>query len=149
MSYRNLEIWQLARTLTADVHRMSLTKLPKFEMFEEGAQIRRSSKSIRSNIVEGYGRRRYKAEYIKFLVYAHASCDETIDHLETLFETESLKDEPLYRNLAGRLDTLGRKVNLFIQAVQREHLTPVTTARRASESRIPNPESRISSAVSR
>ncbi|HRF20465.1 MAG TPA: four helix bundle protein, partial [Chitinophagaceae bacterium] len=78
MSYRKLEVWQLAREIVIEIHKMSLS-LPKFEMFEEGQQIRRSSKSVKSTIVEGYGRRRYKNEYIKFLVYAHASNDETID----------------------------------------------------------------------
>jgi len=33
MSYRTLEVWQLARTLVVDIHKMTLTKLPKFEMF--------------------------------------------------------------------------------------------------------------------
>ena len=71
-------------------------QLPKFEQYEMASQIRRSVKSIKSNIVEGYGRRRYKLEFIRFLVIAHASCDETIDHLETLFETHSFKNENLY-----------------------------------------------------
>jgi four helix bundle protein len=77
-------VWQLARDISIGVHRMTIGLLPKIEMYEEGSQIRRSSKSIRSNIVEGYGRRRYKQDFIRFLTYAHASCDETIDHLETL-----------------------------------------------------------------
>ena len=66
---------------------MTLT-LPKFEQFEEGQQIRRSMKSVRSNIVEGYGRRFYKGDYIRFIIYALASNDETIDHLDMLFETK-------------------------------------------------------------
>ncbi|MGZ8510786.1 MAG: four helix bundle protein [Chitinophagaceae bacterium] len=88
-------MWKLSRELVIDIHKMSLA-LPKIEVFEEGQQIRRSMKSIKATIVEGYGRRRYKADFIKFLVYAHASTDETIDHLETLFETGSLTDEQLY-----------------------------------------------------
>jgi hypothetical protein len=36
MSYKKLEIWQLARELAIDIHRMTLEKLPKFEMYEEG-----------------------------------------------------------------------------------------------------------------
>ena len=60
MSYRNLEIWNLSRKATIDIHHMTLNKLPKFEMFEGGSQIRRPVKSIRSNIVEGYGRRSAK-----------------------------------------------------------------------------------------
>lgn len=121
MSYRNLEIWQLARTVSVDVHKMTLTQLPKFEMYEEGSQIRRASKSVRSNIVEGYGRRRYKQEFIKFLVYAHSSCDETIDHLETVFETGSLTDEKTFRDLSAQLDTLGRKISKFIDSVEAGH----------------------------
>ena len=85
MSYKNLEIWQLARGLVIDIHKMTLRKLPKFEMYEEGQQIRKSIKTVKSTIAEGYGRRRYKQEFIKFLIYALLSNDETIDHLETLF----------------------------------------------------------------
>lgn len=59
MSYKNLEIWKLAREVVIEIHQMSLNELPKFEMYEVGSQIRRSSKSIKSNIVEGYGRRYY------------------------------------------------------------------------------------------
>ena len=123
MSYRNLEIWQLARTLVVDVHQMTLKKLPKFEMFEEASQIRRSVKSVKSTIVEGYGRRRYKQEFIKFLTYSLASCDETVGHLETLFETESLIDRKLFDDLHGRLETLGKKLNLFTQSVERSHIS--------------------------
>ena len=80
MSYKNLEIWKLARELAVDIHKLTLNELPKLETFEQGSQIRKSSKSVRSTIVEGYGRRRYKQEFIRFLNYAIASNDETIDH---------------------------------------------------------------------
>jgi len=123
MSYKNLEIWQLARELVIDIHKMTLKKLPKFEMYEEGNQIRKSSKSVRSTIVEGYGRRRYKQEFIRFLIYAIGSNDETADHLDTLFETESLTDKELYQDLSERLDKLGRKLNLFIKSVEKGHIS--------------------------
>lgn len=100
---------------------MTLKSLPKFELYEEASQIRRSVKSIRSNIVEGYGRRRYKLEFIRFLTYAHASCDETIDHLETLHETGSLADDALYERLGKKLNQLGGKLNQFIQSVELQH----------------------------
>jgi len=121
MSYRNLEVWKLARDASVAVHKMTLTKLPKFEMFEEGSQIRRSVKSVRSNIVEGYGRRRYKQEFIKHLVYALGSSDETIDHLDPLLETGSLTDKPTFDDLSARLNTLGKKLNNFLQSVEKGH----------------------------
>ncbi len=123
MSYKNLEIWQLVRDLVIDIHKMTLSKLPAFEMHEEGKQIRKSIKSVKSTIVEGYGRRRYKQDFIRFLIYAIASNDETLDHLETLFETQSLKDKELYRDLCERLDKLGRKLNLFIKSVDKNHIS--------------------------
>jgi len=135
MSYRDLEIWKLARQIAIGVHGMTLQNLPKFETYEEGSQIRRSAKSISANIVEGYGRRRYKQEFIRFLVFAHSSCDETIDHLEMLFETGSLTNELVYRDLRARLDLLGRKLNVFIDSVERSH--------RTGRSDIPDPGSRI------
>ena len=123
MSYRTLEVWQLARKLVVDIHKMTLTRLPKFEMFEEGSQIRRSMKSVKSTVVEGYGRRRYKQEFVRYLTYALASCDETTDHLETLFETESLTDHALFDDLHERLQVLGKKLNLFEQSVERSHIS--------------------------
>jgi four helix bundle protein len=119
MSYKNLEIWELSRELSIMIHAMTLKELPKFEMYEEGSQIRKSSKSTRSNIVEGYGRRKYPMEYIRFLTYSIASNDETIDHLETLFETESLKNNSLYNELHDKIEILGKKLNLFIQSIER------------------------------
>jgi len=114
---------------------MTLQNLPKFEMYEEASQIRRSAKSVSANIVEGYGRRRYKQEFIRFLVFAHASCNETIEHLELLFETGSLTNEVLYRDLSAQLDLLGRKLNVFIDSVERSH--------RTNRSDISDPDSRI------
>jgi four helix bundle protein len=120
MSYKKLEIWQEARQLSIMIHEMSL-KLPKFEQFEEAQQIRRSSKSVRSNIVEGYGRRKYKADFIRFLIIAQASNDETIDHLETLFETKSFTDQLQFENIYQALQKLGRKINNFLKAIERDH----------------------------
>lgn len=80
MSYKDLDIYNLALRLFFEVHSLSL-KLPRHELYELGSQIRRSADSIVTNIVEGYGRRRYKAEYIRFLTFSHASTDETILHI--------------------------------------------------------------------
>ena len=44
MSYKKLEVWQLALELVIDIHRMTLEKLPKFEMYEEGRLCRERTK---------------------------------------------------------------------------------------------------------
>ena len=119
MSYKKLEIWQLANEIVIEIHEMTITKLPKFEMYEEGSQIRRSSKSTKATIVEGYGRKQYKAEFVRFLIYSLGSNDETTDHLENLYNTKSLQDETYYRRVHEKLELLGKKINLFIKGVER------------------------------
>jgi four helix bundle protein len=130
-SYRDLDIYKKAHKLAVEIHEMSL-KLPKFELYEEGSQIRKSSKSIENNIVEGFGRRRYKQEFIKYLTYSLASCDETCNHLNNLYETESLKDTIKYEYFCEEYDHLGKMMTNFIKSVESGHKT-----------RIENPVSRI------
>ena len=121
-SHKDLEIYRLSHRLAVEVHETSL-KLPKFEMYEEGSQLRRSAKSIPNNIVEGFGRRRYKNEFLKHLIYALSSCDETREHLEILFETGSLESKERFTYFLGKYDELGRKINNFVKAVNSGHMT--------------------------
>ena len=123
MSYKKLGIWNLAREIVIEIHAMTLS-LPKLEMYEEGSQIRRSSKTVKACIVEGYGRRRYQQDWIKFLVYALSSNDETLDHLENLWDTKSLTDEMQYQQLHQKTERLGKMINGFIQSVEKQHASP-------------------------
>lgn len=117
-SYRDLEIYKMSYKLAIELHKMSL-KLPQYEMYEEGSQLRRSSKGITANIVEGYGRKKYKAEFIKFLVYAQASCDETVVHLGFIRDTHAAVEEEI-RHYIASYEELGSKINRFIQYVGKE-----------------------------
>ncbi len=111
MSYRNLDIYKMAFDLFPKVHKASFL-LPKYELYELGSQLRRSADSVVTNIVEGYGRSIYKNEYYRFLVFSHASNDETINHLEKImvlypeFFTE-------FEVLKHQYDLLGGKINNY------------------------------------
>ena len=116
-SYRDLTIFKQSKLLGIEIHQLSLC-LPKIEMYEEGSQIRRSSKAISIAIVEGYGRRRYKADFIKYLIYAQSECDETIEHLNYLFETKSYNEVDRYNFLKTSYETLSKQINNFIKWVE-------------------------------
>jgi four helix bundle protein len=96
-------------------------KLPKHELYEQGSQIRRSSKRIKDTIAEGYGRRRYKDEFIRFLIFAHSSNDETLSQLNMIndlyFESEGLNQ------LIEEYQTLSKKINRFLDYVKDNWLT--------------------------
>jgi four helix bundle protein len=115
-SYKDLEVYRLSFDLAKEIHKMTLN-LPKYEMYEEGSQIRRSAKAIPANLAEGFGRRKYKNDYLRFLIYAHASCDETKVHLDMLYETGSLENRELYENLKKGYSRLSIKIYNFIESV--------------------------------
>ncbi len=121
--YKRLEIYRLAHRLAVEVHRMTLA-LPRHELFEEGGQIRRSSKSVSAQIVEGYCLRKNKNEFLQYLNRAYASSHETVEHLEFLRETGSLSDEDLYRQLHEEYESLCRMIFRFIAGVAAEHVAP-------------------------
>lgn len=124
--YKKLKIYKIAHELALKVHKMTLD-LPKFELYEEGSQIRRSSKSVSSNIVEGYSLRRYKNEYIRYLSQAYASCQETIEHLDYLYDTNSLKERILYDELNKAYNELCGMLFNFVQSVWERHETKIVS----------------------
>jgi len=120
VSFKELEIYKLAHENAKEIHQVTF-KLPKFEFYEQGSQIRRSSKRIKDTIADGYGRNRYKDEFIRFLTFAHASCNETISQLETLnelyFNNDGLNDYIVQYNV------LGAKINKFIDYVEKSWIS--------------------------
>ncbi len=115
-SYKDLDIYQISLSLFYEVHPASLL-LPKYELYELGSQLRRASDSVTTNIVEGYGRKRYKADFIRFLVFSHSSCLETKNHLEKI---DNLYKGVILNNkqLITQYDILEAKIFNFIKYVE-------------------------------
>ena len=117
--YKDLDIYNLAFKLAVKIYRLSL-ELPHPDKFETGSQIRRSSQSVKDNIVEGYGRRRYKADFIKFLVVSHSSCLEATSQAEFLVE---VKNSEQWQIVAEELNAVGIKMYNFIEYVEKNWKT--------------------------
>jgi len=121
-SYKDLEIYQLAFQLAVDIYRLSII-LPNPDKFETGSQIRRASQSIKDNIVEGYGRRVFKADFIRFLIISHASLLEATSQakfLDTIHPTTGWKE------IDEQLEKLGIKISNFIEYVNENWKTQLT-----------------------
>ena len=74
--FEDLQVFKRAYRISLEVHRASLC-FPKAEQYGLGSQIRRASKSVPSNIAEGFGKQRLsKAEFHRFLMIAMGSADE-------------------------------------------------------------------------
>ncbi|MFT3747824.1 MAG: four helix bundle protein [Agriterribacter sp.] len=62
--------------------------------------------------------RNTKLIFLRFLTYAQSECDETIEHLDFLFETASFVDDEKYENLKYNYSKLSRQINSFIDWVE-------------------------------
>lgn len=85
-------------------------ELPKYELYESGSQLRRAAKSVSANIVEGYGRKEYEADYHRFLVIALASNDEASEWLRYLADCHPAIAETITPLLAENAE-IGRMLN--------------------------------------
>ena len=73
----DLEVFRRAYRVSLEVHRASLG-LPRIEQFALADQLRRSSKSVCANLVEGFAKQSHSAaEYRRYLAVAIGSSDET------------------------------------------------------------------------
>lgn len=120
---RQLEIYKIAHDLGVRIHAMPL-RLPWFEQYEEARQIRRSSKSVSVQLVEGYRQRKYRDEFLHYLHRAAGSADETREHLDYLHQTGSLKDPKEYAFMAAESAKFLSKLINFTTGVERNHSKP-------------------------
>ena len=109
----DLQIYQLAYKLMIEIHKVTLT-FPKIEQYGGIAdQLRRSSKSITANIVEGFGKQRfYKDEFRRMLVYSIGSCDETMLWIKAASDLNYI-DQEVMRHYIKEYKILVKKISAF------------------------------------
>ena len=115
-TFEDLEVFQRAYKISLEVHRMSLN-LPKIEQYGLADQLRRASKSVAVNIAEGYGKRRSKAEFGRYIQMAIGSSDEMRVWLRYCLdlgyiaeaEWQSWRDE--YHEISKMLNGLHKAIN--------------------------------------
>jgi four helix bundle protein len=74
--YRSLKVFQLSYELAMEIFHLSKT-FPKEETYSLTDQIRRASRSVPSNIAEGYRKRQYPKHFISKLSDADGESSET------------------------------------------------------------------------
>jgi four helix bundle protein len=105
-SFKDLVIYQKARTLTKSVFEITKT-FPKEEMYSLTDQIRRSSRSIGAQIAEAWGKRRYEKHFISKLTDADAEQLETQHWIIIAQDCEYLTREQ-FETINQNLSEIGR-----------------------------------------
>jgi four helix bundle protein len=114
--FERLEVFQRAYRLSIEVHRLSLT-FPDIEQRALADQIRRASKSICANLVEGFAKQPHsKAEFRRFIVMALGSADEMRLWCRYCLDLRYIDEQTwqqwrdAYQEIARMLQGLHRKV---------------------------------------
>ena len=113
MSYKNLIAYQKAFSLAMKIFKIT-KKFPKEERFGLTDQMRRSSRSVCTNLAEGYRKRRYEAHFVSKLTDADMENTETPVWLDFALECQYIIQEEfdyLYRDT----EEVGRLVSYMIE----------------------------------
>jgi four helix bundle protein len=108
-TYGDLLVYRQAYRLALDVSKMTRS-FPRQEQFELGRQIRRSSRSVAANIVEGWSKRTSPAEFKRHLVIANGEAAETRFWLD-LAADEGIADKTGCKQLKAEYSKLGMMVH--------------------------------------
>lgn len=119
MHFNELRIYQISIKLEKEIYEIIQT-IPYNWTIEQVDQIKRSSSSISSNIVEGWNRRFYPKDFIRFLSIALGSSDETQHHIRVLYN-KSCVDQNFYDKYAKEYKNLSIKILNFINCLRRKY----------------------------
>jgi len=99
-SYRDLDVFNLAYTLAMEVFRLT-ARFPKEERYALTDQMRRSSRSVCGNIVEGFAKRRHEAVFKNALNDSLGESEETKVWLDFALDCNYIQPEEHKRLTAG------------------------------------------------
>jgi len=111
--FRNLIVYKKAFALAMDIYHVS-KEFPKEELYSLTSQIRKSSRSVCSNIGEGYRKRRYEAHFVSKISDSDMENTETQVWLDFAFACEYITKK-VFDDLNERSEEIGRLLNHLIQ----------------------------------
>ena len=112
-SYQDLDVYQLSYSIAMEI--FGLTRIfPKEELYSLTSQIIRSSRSISSNIVEGWAKRTYENKFKVHLVDALGSCAETQNWITFAKDCNYITTEN-YNSFKNKLDQVGKMLTKLHQ----------------------------------
>ena len=90
-TFEDLEVYKGAREFRKAMYAVT-RRLPDFEKYELGSQIRRAAVSLANNMAEGHGRFHYP-DQIRFFLHSRGSLQELVDDLNTCLDENYLSSD--------------------------------------------------------
>jgi four helix bundle protein len=104
--YKELKVYQKAYKAAMDIY-VETKKFPKEEMYSLTDQIRRSSRSVCTNIGEGYRKRIYPKHFTSKMSDSDGECTETMIHLDFAKDCGYITQET-HNELSGEYLQIGK-----------------------------------------
>ena len=111
--FRNLTVYKKAFALAMEIYHLS-KEFPKEELYSLTTQIRKSSRSVCSNIGEGYRKRLYEAHFVSKISDSDMENTETQVWLDFALACEYIPKE-IFDDFNIRSEEIGRLLNHMIQ----------------------------------
>jgi len=111
--YKNLKVYQLAYKLAMEIFEISKT-FPKEERYSLTDQIRRSSRSVCSNITEGYRKRIYPKHFRSKMTDADGECSETMVWLDFSKDCSYITSKE-HQNLYSQYQEVGKMLGFMVK----------------------------------
>ena len=112
-SFKDLVVYQKGFSLAMEIFHTS-KDFPKVEVYSLTGQIRRSSRSVCSNLAEGYCKRLYEAHFISKISDADMENSETQVWLDFALACEYISQE-INDDLTSKSEEIGRMLNHMIE----------------------------------
>lgn len=113
-SFRDLKVYQKLKVLHLEIHEETMS-FPKFELYELGSQVRRSSNAAPAILAEGWGSRHTNI-YIEAINRALGEVRETQHHLEVAKDKKYMTEQR-FNDLDARYTECGRMLEGLHQAL--------------------------------
>ena len=117
-SVRDLDVYKLAFKAAMEIFQIT-KNFPQEERYSLTDQIRRSSRSVCSNLAESWRKRRYKAVFVNKLSDAMQEASETQTWLEFSLACNYINEEVFssldneYEIILGKLNRMDQKADTF------------------------------------
>ncbi|MEA3477123.1 MAG: four helix bundle protein [Bacteroidota bacterium] len=111
-AFRDLKVYQLAFQQAMEVYEISKC-FPREEIYSLTDQIRRASRSVCSNIGEGYRKRQYQAHFVSKMSDSDMENTETQVWLDFALSCNYISKD-IYSEFLNRSQQIGRMLNHMI-----------------------------------
>ena len=111
--FKDLIVYKKAFSLSMEIFQLTKT-FPKNEDYSLTSQIRRSSRSVCSNIAEGYRKRQYQAHFVSKISDADMENSETQVWIDFALHCEYI-NEQINNDLLNKSKEIGKLLNHMIE----------------------------------